>query len=395
LLPEATTLRLDACHVDTPAAQITLRVRSTQTTAPGPLCPTPAQRIHSHSARTLADLPWAESQVRLQRHVRTWFCRNRHCRRRIVTERWPTVAAPWARRPLRLAPRLVALGVALGGTAGVPLRPQWALGVSRNTLLRLLRRQPAPSCPTPTVLGVDDFALRQRQTYGTSLVDLERRQPGALLPDRTAETVGQWLRAPPGGEVMARDRSTAYADGARPGAPAATQVADRLHRLQHLREALDQVCSTHSQALDAVNVLAHQQPVPLPDGAMAVPGPPPDLPLPAQQRAVPRQARRQARPTQGWAWPRQGWTAPAIAQPVGRSLRTVQRDLQSVTLAGRKRRSDPGERVRNPSTPSLLERWHAGGSTALRLLRDLRQRGDAGGYGGGRGLAGVYGDEGL
>src|SRR4029453_16269876 len=59
---------------------------------------------------------------------------------------------------------------------------------------------------------------------------------------------------------------------------------------QNLREALDQLFRTYSQALDAVNVLVHQQPVPLPDGAMAVPVPPQDIPLPAQQRAAERQA---------------------------------------------------------------------------------------------------------
>jgi transposase len=300
LLPDATTLRLDECHVDTPTAPITLRVRSTQTTAPCPLCTTPAHRLHSHYERTLADLPWAEYQVRLQLHVRKWFCRNRHCRRRIFTERLPTMAAPGAQCTLRLAQRLVALGVALGGTAGVHLSHQWELVVSRNTLLCLLRRQPAPSFPTPTVLGVDDFALRKRQPYGTILVDLERRQPVALLPERTAETVAQWLRAHAGGEGIARTRSTAYADGARQGAPAATQVADRLHLLQNLREALGQVYITHSQALDAVNVLVPQQPVPLPEGAMAVPVPP------RTSRSLRRRAPCSARPAGRRGIPRSG-----------------------------------------------------------------------------------------
>jgi transposase len=381
LLPDATVLRLEACEVDDTTAQITLRVRATQTSAPCPLCATPARRIHSDYGRTLADLPWAQYRVCLQLRVRKWFCGNRRCRRRIFTERLPTVADSWARRTLRLAQRLIALGMALGGKAGVQLGHAWDVVVSRNTLLRVLRKQPTPSFPTPTVLGVDDFALRKRQTYGTVLIDLERRHPVALLPDRTAETVAQWLRAHPGVQVIARDRSTAYADGARQGAPAATQVADRFHLFQNLREALDQVFSTYSQALDAVNVLVHQQPVPLPDGAMAVPVPPQDIPLPAQQRAAERQARRQALHTQVWALHRQGWTAPAIAQHVGMGLRTVQRDLQSAMFAGRKRRSDHGESVLNPYKPYLLERWNAGCYNAMRLFRDLRQRGYGGGYG--------------
>jgi transposase len=85
--------------------------------------------------------------------------------------------------------------------------------------------------------------------------------------------------------------------------------------------------------------------------------------------------------TQVWALHRQGWTAPAIAQQVGLSLRTVQRDLRTATLAGRRRRRDCGESGLTPSKPYLLERWNAGCYNAMRLCRDLRQRGYAGGYG--------------
>jgi len=357
-------------------------VQATQTNAPCPLCATPARRIHSDYGRTLADLPWAQYRVCLQLRVRKWFCRNRACHRRIFTERLPTVAAPWARRTLRLAQRLVALGVALGGTAGVQLGHAWDVVVSRHTLLRVLRQQPALSFPTPRVLGVDDFALRKRHTYGTILVDLERRQPVALLPDRTGATVAQWLQAHPGVEVIARDRSSAYAEGARQGASAAIQVADRFHVLQNLREALEHVFTTYPQAFDAVSALERQQPVVLPDGAVAVPVPPPAEPsTPAQQCAGQRQARRQALHQQVWALHHQGWTAPAIAQHVGLSLRTVQRDLRTATFAGRRHRSDRGESVLNPYKPYLLERWNAGCYTAMRLFRELQQRGYRGRYG--------------
>src|SRR5467141_4035086 len=100
-----------------------------------------------------------------------------------------------------------------------------------------------------------------------------------------------------------------------------------------------------------------------------------------QQRAAQRQAHRQALHTQVWALHREGWTAPAIAQHVGMSLRTVQRDLRTTTFVGRQRRSDYGGSLLTPYTPYLLERWNAGCSTAMRLFRDLRQRGYAGGYG--------------
>src|SRR5438067_1448681 len=309
LLPDATLLHLEACEVDETAAQITLRVQSTQSSAPCPLCATPARRIHSDYGRTLADLPWAQYRVCLQLRVRKWLCRNRACPRRIFTERLPTVAVPWARRTLRRAQRLVALGLALGGTAGMRLGQQWDLAVSRNTLRRGRRRQPAPSFPTPRVLGVDDCALRTRHTSGTILVDLERRQPVALLPERTAAPVAQWLREHPGVEVIARDRASAYAEGARQGAPAATQVADRFHLLQNLAEALHQVFATQSHALAAVNETVCQQPVPLADGGAAVAVAPRTTPAPAQQRA----AQRQAPPTPARAFPRPGWPGPALA----------------------------------------------------------------------------------
>src|SRR5262249_39839693 len=245
--------------------------------------------------RTLADLPWAQYRVSLQLRVRKWLCRHRACPRRIFTERRPTVTAPWARRTLRLAPRPIAPRTAPGGEGGGQLGRAGGAGGSRDTPLRVLRKRPALSFPTPKVLGVDDFALRKRPTYGTILVDLERRQPVALLPDRTAETLAQGLREHPGVQVIARDRSSTYAEGARHGAAAATQVADRFPLIQTLAEPLDEPFPTQPQPLNAVNPAMRQQPVPLPDGTLAVPVPPPPAPPAEQARAAQRAARRQAR----------------------------------------------------------------------------------------------------
>jgi transposase len=107
-----------------------------------------------------------------------------------------------------------------------------------------------------------EYSWKEKVCFPTcEAIYWERRQPVAFLPDHTAATLAQWLREHSGVEVIARDRSKAYADGARQSAPAAIQVADRFHLLQNLAEAMNQVFTTHGQALDAVSDALPCQPV--------------------------------------------------------------------------------------------------------------------------------------
>ena len=378
-LPD-TTLTLEAWHVDDATAQITLHVTSTSTCVLCPLCHMPTSRVHSQYPRTLADLPWGTYAVRLQLRMRKWFCGNPTCRRQIFTERLPTVAAPWARCTTRLMERLCALGLALGGAAGTRLTPRLRLRASRDTLLRLVRRLPVPAVPPLSAIGVDDWAHRKRQRYGTIIVDLTQRRPVALLHDREADTLATWLRAHPGVTVIARDRLKAYSDGARAGAPQATQVADRFHLVQNLAEALDQVFSAHGKALKAVRDALSQTPMPQPDGRIAVPVSPSVPTRQEQTRAAQRRARRLATYAQVWTLHRQGWAPRAIAQQLGMGRWTVVRYLRAPTFPERKGRSDKGHNLLTPYKEDILKQWNAGCRDARQLCRAIQRQGYTGSY---------------
>jgi transposase len=166
-LPATPPLHLDTWHLDDPTTQLTLQVTSMQALVHCPVCRFPTRRMHSRYIRTVADLPWGPWRVVLQLRVRKFFCTNGRCTRRIFNERLAPLVAPWARRTQRLAQWLVHIAVALAGTAGARLSRGLGLAVSRNTLLRLLRRVPLPNVPTPQVLGIDDWAVRKGRTYGT------------------------------------------------------------------------------------------------------------------------------------------------------------------------------------------------------------------------------------
>ncbi|MEJ6486283.1 ISL3 family transposase, partial [Nostoc punctiforme UO1] len=241
LLPDTTNLQLKRWQFDKVQGTITLIVSAVQTVINCPVCNHPTHRIHSRYERKLTDLPWADYSITIQLRVRKFFCINTLCKRRIFTERLTSVTAPWARRTLRLAQRLSAIGLSLGGAAGVRLSEHLGVTASRNTLLKLVRSIPLPPIVTPQILGVDDFCFRKCKTYGTALIDLERSRPIALLKDAKAETLAEWLKAHPGIKIVSRDRSKTYESGIRQGAPEAIQVADRFHLLQNLSQTLYQV----------------------------------------------------------------------------------------------------------------------------------------------------------
>jgi transposase len=211
------------------ADEITLTLRTVSPTASCPRCGTRSTRVQSRYTRRLLDLPASGRSVSLILHVRRFFCTQSTCAQKIFTERLPELCRPHAQRTIQLQKALCQLGLASGGQAGAEIGSEQGFSGSRDTILRLVRRHQLPDPPTSQVVGIDDWAWKRRQRYGTLICDLESRQPIDLLADRSVETVSAWFQAHPHVKIVSRDGSSEYASAITKGAPHVRQVSDRWH----------------------------------------------------------------------------------------------------------------------------------------------------------------------
>ncbi len=186
--------------------------------------------------------------------ARRFRCDAVLCGRQIFAERFATdVLAPSARRTGRLDCIVHHLGLALGGRPAASFARRLLLPVSNDTLLRVVRRRAYVPTEPLNVIGVDDWAWRRNQRYGTIICDLERHRPVTLLPDREPATATAWLERHQEITVVARDRGGGYGEAVTRALPQATQVVDRWHLMKNASRAfLDAVRKTMRQIRTAI-----------------------------------------------------------------------------------------------------------------------------------------------
>jgi transposase len=366
LIPEG--LRAESMSIQ--RGRVDISVAPSARSAECPMCGRCSRRVHSTYLRKIADLPRHGTPVVFSARARRFFCDEASCERKIFCERLPDVAAH-ARKTSRLDDALLLVAFELGGRAGAHLAAELGLLVSRATLLRRLRRCPTPAVGKVRVLGVDDWAARRGERYGTVLVDLERRRVVDLLPERSAEALSAWLEAH-GREVelISRDRYRPYIEGASAGAPDAVQVADRFHVFKNLYDAVEKAVERNRRAAARA--------------ARAPSSPPADPgaghPLWGHRADPAKREERLMRYERVVELRRRGVYVEDIASEVGLTQRTV---VAWLNAGGFPERGRPKRKKPSPVAPYadyLYRRWQERCINMAQLYREIKGMGYEGSY---------------
>lgn len=299
-------------------------------------------------------------------------CRHHDCPRKIFTERLPRVARSYGRQTTRLAEIIRVVGYAAGGLPAQRLLERLAILVSDDTVLRRIKAVSAAGTQPIRNLGVDDWAWRKGQDYGTILVDLDRHRVVDLLANRSVEAFQGWLEQHPGVAVVARDRSGAYAEAASLGAPEAQQVADRFHLLLNLSAAVQRAFEERSHQL---LLPPASGPEPIAQAVTPVVIAPPTSQQMAKLR---RRERRFACFQQVMELHRQDHSVSAISRIVHLERKTIRRWIRAGQFPERKRPVRPRPKV-HAFANHLQRRWAEGCRNATKLFREIRELGYRGG----------------
>jgi transposase len=385
LIPHLSGLVVESVGAEESVTVLQCRVRAVAGACSA--CGQVSERVHGWYQRTVRDCAVAGTAVRLQIRVRRFRCVNTSCPAVTFVEQVAGLTAPHSRFTPLLRGQLIGIGLALAGRAGARLATLLGTAVGRDTLLRLVKSLPEPGSGPVRVLGVDDFAVRRGRRYGTILMDLDSGRVLDLLEGRDSDTLAGWLREHPGVEVICRDRAGSYADGARTGAPAAIQVADRFHLWQNLMQAVEKTVNAHRAHLVLDNLPPPGQDRPLRQGdgpgrlvnagaTLVTDGAAPAVAQPVVEKRIIARWREQHAAVHRLR--RQGLSKAAIGRQVGLHPATVRKLLGS-SLEELTAKTEQRAHLVDQWIPHLHQRWNEGERNATNLFREIQQLGYPGG----------------
>ncbi|MFC3563721.1 ISL3 family transposase [Pedobacter jamesrossensis] len=214
-----------------------------------PNCEEASSKVHSYYTRKFADLPAFGKCSQIVLRARKFYCSTLECPLKVFTERYGDHFKPYQRRTDRLHNKLLNIAIESGGKSAERICSQLSIPTSDTTLLRIIEKKELPCNNGVIALGIDDWAIKKRERYGSILVDLTTNRPIGLLGDREENTVSEWLKKRTQVKIISRDRYSNYQSASTKGAPDAIQVTDRWHLLKNLGEAMRKILDREHLAL--------------------------------------------------------------------------------------------------------------------------------------------------
>jgi transposase len=243
------------CDITHTKHSVTITIKSATNRCTCSKCGTKTAEYHGTYKRKVQDLPIFGKTVYLLITAYEYKCSNPECDVVTFVEDFEGFLSLYSRMTERCADFLCSLALETSCEGASRICQMLNLKTSGDSIIALLkkrfRKQPTPACSN--IIGVDDFAFKKRQTYGTIIVDEATHKTVAVLDGRDGKTLTEWLENNKHVKTVTRDRASAYAKAVSEMLPDAVQIADRFHLHQNLLQAIHKAVGREIPATIAIS----------------------------------------------------------------------------------------------------------------------------------------------
>jgi len=212
-------------------------VKSQSRTGMCPLCGEASEKYHATYRRSIQIIPMNRKTTYAKVIAYKYDCCNENCLQKVFMESLP-FALPSQVRSTELNLLILAVSLFLSNEGASNVLRLIGIKVSDDAIKRLYDTIQIQDAPDIEAVGIDDVAIRKGQRYATAIYDIKDHSLIALLEDRDAGTLKEWLKHHKKINLVTRDRLSGYASAISEILPDCVQVADRFHLLANLIEKM-------------------------------------------------------------------------------------------------------------------------------------------------------------
>jgi len=213
-------------------------------TANCPICGYESDKPREYFMRPVNDLPILGKPVILYVNVQEYSCTNKDCSVKTFREQLPDFLGVKALWTNRCQDFILSLASEMSCEAASVFCKKIGVKVSGDTIIRMMLRNTREIPFIGDIIGVDDWAFKKGQSYGTLICDGVTHKPIALLPGRDGQSFREWLQNNSQIKTVTRDRASAYSAVINDVIPGARQIADRFHLFENLLDAVKESLKT-------------------------------------------------------------------------------------------------------------------------------------------------------